>query len=495
MSEIGVLWFTFIVYIAIIFAIGVYSFFQTKKVSDYMLGGRSLSAPVAALGAGASDMGSWLLLALPGAFMVSGLNQIWLPLGLTIGAFVNWGVIARRLRVYTEIAKGSITIPEYFENRFHDKTGFLRSLTALVTVVFFTIYTGAGFVSGGVLFSSMFHISYHEALLLTASIIFVYTCVGGFLAIAWIDFFQGTLMLFALILVPIVVYMGLGHADIVGALSSIEIKGFYDVTAGVPLITIVSLLAWGLGYFGQPHIIVRFMAIKDPNKTSQAMWICMIWMMLALVGAACVGILGAAYYRDGLINPEAIFLKLSAVFFNPWIEGVLLAAVLSAVMSTSSAQLLSLSSAFSVDVYSKFLRKNAGHREQLNISRLTVLVVTIVAVAISYSPNSSILSLVGYAWAGLGSSFGAVVIFSLFWSRMNKYGAIAGIIVGSAVVLVWPVFKELGGWFEVYSMVPAFALSCTSIVLFSLITEKPVELVEIEFMKYKTSVKNKAISI
>ncbi|AXA33971.1 sodium/proline symporter PutP [Francisella adeliensis] len=485
MSETNILWLTFIIYIAIIFAIGIYSYFQTKKVSDYMLGGRSLSAPIAALGAGASDMGSWLLLALPGAFMVSGLNQVWLPLGLTIGAFVNWGVVAKRLRVYTEIAKDSITIPEYFENRFHDKTNILRSLTALVTVVFFTIYIGAGFVSGGVLFSSMFHISYHEALIFTAIIIFTYTCVGGFLAIAWIDFFQGTLMLLALIMVPLCVYFEFGNVDVVGAISNIKIEGFYDITSGIPLITIVSLLAWGLGYFGQPHIIVRFMAIKDPNKTPKAMWICMIWMILALIGAACVGILGAAYYTDGISNPEAIFLKLSAVFFNPWIEGVLLAAVLSAVMSTSSAQLLSLSSAFSVDVYAKFIRKNASHREQLNVSRLIVFIVTIVAIIISYNPDSSILNLVSYAWAGLGSSFGAVIIFSLFWSRMNKYGAIVGIIVGSVIVVIWPFFEDFGGWFKVYSMVPAFTLSCISIIVFSLVTGKPADSVQEEYKSYK----------
>lgn len=484
MSETNILWLTFIIYIAIIFAIGIYSYFQTKKVSDYMLGGRSLSAPIAALGAGASDMGSWLLLALPGAFMVSGLNQIWLPMGLTIGAFVNWGIVAKRLRIYTEIAKDSITIPEYFENRFHDKTNILRSLTALVTVIFFTIYIGAGFVSGGVLFSSMFHISYHEALIFTAIIIFTYTCVGGFLAIAWIDFFQGTLMLLALIMVPVFVYSEFGNTDVIGALQNIEIKGFYDITAGVPLITIVSLLAWGLGYFGQPHIIVRFMAIKDPNKTPKAMWICMIWMILALIGAACVGILGAAYYTDGISNPEAIFLRLSAVFFNPWIEGVLLAAVLSAVMSTSSAQLLSLSSAFSVDVYAKYIRKNASHREQLSVSRLIVFIVTVVAIIISYNPDSSILSLVSYAWAGLGSSFGAVILFSLFWVRMNKYGAIAGIIVGSLIVVAWPAFEDFGGWFKVYSMVPAFTLSCISIVAVSLLTGKPEDSVEDEYNSY-----------
>lgn len=489
MSEHGILWVTFVVYIAIIFAIGVYSFFQTKKVSDYMLGGRSLSAPIAALGAGASDMGSWLLLALPGAFMVSGLNQIWLPLGLTIGAFVNWAVIAKRLRIYTEIAKDSITIPAYFENRFHDKSGILRLLTALVTVIFFTIYTSAGFVSGGVLFSSMFGISYHEALILAAVIIFLYTCVGGFLAIAWIDFFQGTLMLFALLIVPVVVWGNFDNTELLNRVSNIDIKGYYDITSGVPLVAIISLLAWGLGYFGQPHIVVRFMAIKDPNKTTQAMWICMIWMILALIGAAIVGILGAAYYQDGIANPEAVFLKLSAVFFNPWVEGVLLAAVLSAVMSTSSAQLLSLASAFSVDVYSKFFRKDASHKEQLKVSRLTVFAVTIAAVIISYSSNSSILELVGYAWAGLGSSFGAVIIFSLFWSRVNKYGAIAGIVVGSLVVLVWPLFKNLNSWFEVYSMVPAFILSCASIVVVSLVTAKPAETIKIEYENYKQALK------
>ncbi|ALB01997.1 proline:sodium symporter PutP [Francisella persica ATCC VR-331] len=486
MSQNNILWITFIIYIIIIFAIGVYSYFQTKKVSDYMLGGRSLSAPIAALGVGASDMGSWLLLALPGAFMVSGINQIWLPLGLTIGAFINWSVIARRLRIYTQIAKDSITIPAYFENRFHDNKGIIRSLTAVVVVIFFTIYIGAGFVSGGVLFSSMFGISYHQALLLTAAIIFIYTCVGGFLAISWIDFFQGSLMLLALLVVPIVVYFDIGSANIGLVLSNIDIKGFYDVKSGVPLIMIISLLAWGLGYFGQPHIIVRFMAIKDPSKTSKAMFICMTWMILALLGAACVGILGAAYYKDGIANPESVFLKLSAGFFNPWMEGVLLAAVLSAVMSTSSAQLLSLSSAFSVDVYTK-VRNKASHIELLNVSRLIVLLVTIAAIILSYNPNTTILNLVGFAWAGLGSSFGSVMIFSLFWSRMNKSGAIAGILSGSLAVLIWPLFEHLGGCFQVYAMVPGFALSSICIIVFSLLTSKPEESVQLEYQKYKQS--------
>ena len=485
MSDITILWVTFVIYLGILFSIGIYSYFQTKELSDYMLGGRSLSAPIAALGVGASDMGSWLLLALPGAFMANGFNQIWLPLGLTMGAFVNWGVVAKRLRVYTEVAKDSITIPAYFENRFHDNSGVLRSITAIVILIFFTIYIGAGFVSGGVLFSSMFKIDYHEALLLTAIIIFIYTCVGGFLAISWIDFFQGSLMLFALLLVPVVVFCSLNGTVVSVDINNVTIPGFFDITSGVSIVTIVSLLSWGVGYFGQPHIIVRFMAIKDHKKMSTAMWICMTWMILALIGAACVGILGAIYFEGDISNPETVFIKLSSLFFNPWVEGVLLAAVLSAVMSTSSAQLLSLSSAFSVDVYSKFLRKEASHKELLNISRLTVLLVTIVSIVISYSPSSSILNLVSFAWAGLGSAFGSVVLFSLFWSRMNKYGAGAGIIVGAVVVLIWPLFTPLGGWFAVYSMVPAFTLSCISIVLVSLLTATPDKEIVAEFEKYQ----------
>ncbi|APC97413.1 sodium/proline symporter PutP [Francisella frigiditurris] len=486
MSHTTILWITFIIYIAIIFAIGLYSYFQTKNLSDYMLGGRSLSGPIAALGAGASDMGSWLLLALPGAFMALGISQIWLPLGLTIGAFVNWGVVAKRLRVYTEVAKDSITIPAYFENRFHDTKGYLRALTAIVLVIFFTIYISAGFVSGGLLFSSMFSIDYHQALILTAVIIFTYTCVGGFLAVAWIDFFQGSLMLLALLVVPAVAFGYFGSfTSLADAVSSREIHGFFDITSGVSFLSIISLLAWGLGYFGQPHIIVRFMAIRDPKKTTQAMWICMIWMILALLGAMAVGLLGAAYYQNGLENPEAVFLQLSKAFFNPWLEGVLLAAVLSAVMSTSSAQLLALSSAFSADVYHKFIRKNASHKEMLNVSRLIVLVITIIGIYLAYSPESSILDLVAYAWAGLGSSFGGVIILSLFWKRMNKTGAYVGIALGSLTVLVWPWLKDLGYMFGVYAMIPAFSASCLGIVIASLLTGKPEKSIEEEFDKYK----------
>ena len=486
MDHITILWITFGIYIAIIFAIGLYSYFQTQNLSDYMLGGRSLSGPIAALGAGASDMGSWLLLALPGAFMVSGISQLWLPLGLTIGAFVNWAVVARRLRIYTEVAKDSITIPAYFENRFHDNKGYLRALTAVVLVVFFTIYVGAGFVSGGLLFSSMFEINYHTALLLTAAIIFTYTCIGGFLAVSWIDFFQGTLMLLALLVVPAVAFGHFGSvSSVMDSVSAREITGFFSVTSGMTFIGTISLLAWGLGYFGQPHIIVRFMALKDPNKTSQAMWIGMIWMILALIGAVCVGMLGAAYYTNGLSNPESVFLDLSKAFFNPWIEGVLLAAVLSAVMSTSSAQLLALSSAFSADVYHKFIRKNASHKEMLNISKLIIFIITILGIYLAYSPNASILALVGHAWAGLGASFGGVVLFSLFWKNMNKAGAYAGIILGAGTVLIWPMLKDFGGIFAVYEMVPAFTFSCLGIVIVSLIAGEPEDSIVAEFESYE----------
>ena len=486
MSNHLILSITFAIYIAIIFAIGIISYFQTKNLSDYMLGGRSLSAPIVALGAGASDMGSWLLLALPGAVMLHGMNQIWLPIGLAIGAGLNWYIVAKRLRVYTEVAKDSITIPAYFENRFHDNKGLLRSITAIVILVFFTLYTASGLVAGGMLFSSMFDVSYHSGLLITGIIIFTYTCIGGFLAISFIDFFQGSLMLMALLVIPAVVY---GHFDgvsnIIANIQHRDLTGFLDFSSGVSILSIISLAAWGLGYFGQPHIIVRFMAIKNPKKTPTAMVICMTWMILALIGAVCIGILGAAYYQDGLKNTESVFIVLSNAFFNPWIEGILLAAVLSAIMSTSSAQLLASSSAVVEDVYLKFIRKDAQNKEILFVSRLVVLSIAIVAILLAYNPKSTILGLVSYAWAGLGASFGPAILFSLLWKRMNKVGASFGILVGALTVIIWPLFKDLGGIFAIYEIIPGFIFASIAIIVTSILTAKPSDEIKGEFEQFE----------
>lgn len=468
---------TFVIYIGAIFAIGIISYFYTKNLTDYMLGGRSLHGAVAALGAGASDMSSWLMLALPGAVMAFGLNQIWLPIGLAVGAYLNWQFIAKRLRVYTEVAKDSITIPAYFENRFHDFKGRLRVITALVILIFFTFYTAAGFVAGGLLFSNTFGVDYTTGLWITAGIILVYTCVGGFLAISWIDFFQGSLMFLALLVVPLVVLYNLG--GVTPAMQTIYhlSPSYFDVFKGTTLIGTISLLAWGLGYFGQPHILVRFMAIKDPNEVPKAQFICMTWMCIALLGAVFVGFLGIAFYAQSpLSNPETVFIAFANTLFNPWISGILLAAVLSAIMSTASAQLLASSSALVEDFYRKFFRPQSSHREQLITGRVIVVLITLVAVALAADPtNSSILALVGYAWAGLGAAFGPVILLSLFWSRMTLKGAMAGIISGALVVIVWSQLKTLGGIFSVYELLPAFIISTLAIIIVTMITARPEE--------------------
>ena len=481
---------TLIIYISVIFIIGLYAYFATRNASDYMLGGRSSGGAIAALGAGSSDMSSWLLLALPAAIIISGVNQIWLPIGLSIGAMLNWQFVAKRLRVYTEVANDSITLPAYFENRFHDHSRLLRPITAVVILIFFAIYVAAGFVSGAVLFSKSFEMSYTTGLMLTAFIIFAYTCIGGFLAISWIDFFQGTLMLIALILMPAMLLYEVGGCSNAVELISSQNIHLLDSYYGLTFVAVVSSLAWGLGYFGQPHIILRFMAIKSPNETPKAQMICMTWMNLGLMGAVFIGILATAYYHAQPFANDAeaqsAFILLSHVLFNPWVAGFFVAAVLSAVMSTVSAQLLASSTSLSEDIYHRYFRKKASQKEQLIASRVIVLIVTGIAVLIASDPESSILALVSNAWAGLGASFGPLVIISLFWRRMNYLGALAGIISGTVGVIIWPYFAV---WFNagsdsllnLYELLPAFVLSTLAIIVVSLLTKKPSPKIEQEF--------------
>ena len=464
----------FALYITIIFVIGIFSYFHTKNLSDYMLGGRSLSGPIAALGAGASDMSSWLLMALPGAVMLHGLNRIWLPISLALGAYLNWQFIAKRLRIYTEVANDAITIPGYFENRFHDHTGRLRLLTAIVILIFFTFYAASGFVAGGLLFSSTFQVEYSTGLCLTALIIFTYTCIGGFLAISWIDFFQGCLMFLALVIVPIAVLYHVGSIDKALLAVSQQPLGYLDVFKGTTFLSIISLFAWGLGYFGQPHILIRFMATKGVNTIPQAQFICMTWMCIALLGAVFTGLFGIAFFAPAALeNPETVFIALSNALFNPWLAGILLAAVLSAIMSTASAQLLASSSAIVEDMYRKFLRLNANAFELLCVSRIVVFIITLIAIALAWHPNSSILTLVGYAWAGLGASFGPLIVFSLFWRRMTLAGAFSGIIVGALTVIIWTNLSNFATVFQLYALLPGFLFSSIAIVISSLLAKPP----------------------
>lgn len=478
---------TFVIYIAIILSIGIVSYFYTHNLEDYMLGGRDLSAPIMALGAGASDMSSWLLLALPGAVMAKGLSELWLVFGLVIGSFANFQLIAKRLRIYTEVARDAITIPAYFENRFHDNGGILRLCTAFVILIFFTFYTASGFVAGGLLFSSSFGVSYITGLMFTAIIIFTYTCVGGFLAIAWIDFFQGILMWLALLALPITAALSFNSAgDFHNALYN-GMAHPLDLWQGTTVISIISLLGWGLGYMGQPHILVRFMAIREPAKVPRAQAICLSWMYMSLLGAVATGIAGIAYYApSGLGDTEKVFITLSQALFNPWVAGWLLAAVLSALMSTASAQLLASSSAVVEDGYHKFLRPKAGSKELLIISRLVVVGITIVAVLLALDPQSSILNLVSYAWAGLGASFGPVVLLSLLWQRMTLSGAFTGIISGAVTVIVWNLLQGVAPIFNMYEIIPGFIAGVMGIVLASLCSQSPAQAIHEEFNTYRT---------
>lgn len=463
---------TFIIYLVGMLVIGIIAFRLTKNLSDYVLGGRNLGGSVAALSAGASDMSSWLLLGLPGAMYVGGMNQIWLAIGLAVGAYLNWQFVAKRLRTYTEVAKNSITIPDFLENRFRDKSRILRVISALVILIFFTFYTSAGLVGGAVLFEQSFGIDYQSALWIGAIVIISYTFLGGFLAVSWTDFFQGILMFIALIIVPIAAINAIGGwNEVVSKVGDIDpgyLNAFTDTTA----IGIISLLAWGLGYFGQPHIITRFMAIKSTKEIPKARFVGMSWMVFALYGAIFTGFAGIAYYADApLENAETVFIAFTQELFNPWIAGILLAAILSAIMSTIDSQLLVSSSAVAEDFYKGIFRKNASQKELVWVGRIAVIIIAIIAIVIAQDPESRVLDLVGYAWAGFGAAFGPIIVLSLFWKRTTREGAIAGMVIGALTVIIWAQLE--GGMFDLYELVPGFILGTAVIIVVSLIVGSP----------------------
>ncbi|HSO41766.1 MAG TPA: sodium/proline symporter PutP [Rhodospirillales bacterium] len=417
-------------------------------------------------------MSGWLLLGLPGAIYAGGMNQIWIGIGLVIGAYLNWQFVAERLRIYTEVAKDSLTIPDYLDNRFGDETRILRVISASVILLFFTFYVSAGFVGGGVLFKETFGLDYELAMWIGAAVIVSYTFLGGFLAVCWTDFFQGLMMFIALIIVPVVAVNELGGWDQATAAVAAVDPRFNDVFTDMTALGIVSLMGWGLGYFGQPHILVRFMAIRLPRDIPLARLINIAWMVFGLYGAVFVGYTGIAYFSgQPLANPETVFIQFCQTLFNPWVAGFLLAAILAAIMSTIDSQLLVCSSALTEDIYRPFIRKNASDRELVLVSRLSVVAVAVVAGLLAGDPDSRVLGLVSYAWAGFGAAFGPVILLSLFWRRMNRNGAAAGLVVGAVTVVVW---KQLeGGLFDIYEIIPGFILSTVAVVAASLLTEEP----------------------
>lgn len=463
---------TFCVYLIVIMAIGMIFYRRTGDLSDYILGGRGLGGAVAALSVGASDMSGWLLLGLPGALYTAGLNQVWIAVGLSIGAYLNWQFVAKRLRNHTEMTGDAITLPDYLENRFSDQTKVLRVISAILILVFFTFYTSSGLVSGAILFKRSFGLDYSTALYVGTLVIVVYTFLGGFLAVSWTDFFQGTLMVFALVAVPIVALDELGGWSLtVSKIASMNPK-FIDIQADMTVMTTTSLMAWGLGYFGQPHILARFMAIKSDRLIPKARLIGMTWMVISLYGALFTGFIGIAYFADTpLKNPETVFIALSQALFNPWMGGILIAAILSAIMSTVDSQLLVCSSAIVEDFYRGILRREAGQRELVWIGRSAVVAIAILAVLIARDPESRVLELVAYAWAGFGATFGPVIILSLFWKHMTRNGALGGMILGAGTVILW---KQLhGGIFDLYEILPGFVLGWLGIVVVSLVGRRP----------------------
>ncbi|HVL77931.1 MAG TPA: sodium/proline symporter PutP [Sphingomicrobium sp.] len=466
-------------YFAAMLAIGIYAWRKsTQDIGGYLLGGRRLSAPVAALSAGASDMSGWLLLGLPGAAFVSGLSAGWIALGLVIGALLNYLIVAPRLRVHTERTGNSITIPEYFEKRFEDRSHALRVIASLVIIVFFTLYTSSGLVAGGKLFESAFGADYAFGLWLTAGVVLAYTLLGGFLAVSLTDFVQGTIMFVALILIPLVALTELGGgmgADVASANADA-----LDLFAGMTAVGIVSSMAWGLGYFGQPHIIVRFMAVRSVRDIPTMRNIGMSWMIVTLIGALATGFVGLAYAaRNGISvdDPETIFVILSQLLFHPLIAGFMLAALLAAIMSTISSQLLVSSSSLTEDFYRIYLRREASQRELVTVGRISVLAVALVAAWLAFDPESNILRLVANAWAGFGAAFGPIVILSLTWKRLTRNGALAGMLVGAATVLFWIYAPVLAGGETlssvIYEIVPGFLLCSLTAIFVSLAGSPP----------------------
>jgi len=486
------------VYFLVMLGIGYYAYRKsTDDVSGYMLGGRQLHPAVGALSAGASDMSGWMLMGLPGAIYVSGLGAAWIAVGLVIGAYLNYLLVAPRLRVFTEVADDAITIPDYFEKRYGDKTRILRSLSAVVIVVFFTLYTSSGVVAGGKLFEASFGLNYQLGLFLTAGVVVAYTLFGGFLAVSLTDFVQGVIMFIALVMVPLVAFMKLGSiSDIAETTQAAAQSAHYlslwpEALSVAGVIGIISAMSWGLGYFGQPHIIVRFMAIRTLKDVAVARWIGMGWMIVTIIGAVLTGVLGLAFVTTQtavieaagitFTDPETIFILMSQILFHPLVGGFLLAAILAAIMSTISSQLLVSSSSLTEDFYKTFLRRSASQGELVLVGRVAVFVVSLVAIGLAFDRSSTILGLVSNAWAGFGAAFGPLILFSLYRKSMSRSAAIAGMVTGAVVVLFWiyaPITVMWNGAQTslsgvIYEIVPGFIASAVAILITDAFTAAP----------------------
>ncbi|GAB6100579.1 sodium/proline symporter PutP [Halanaerocella petrolearia] len=451
---------TFVIYFIFLLGIGFYFYRQTVDVEDYLLGGRGLGSWVTALSAQASDMSGWLLMGLPGAVYLGGVKEAWIAVGLFIGTWLNWKFVAPRLRVYTQ-ETDAMTLASFFEERFNDPTGLLRIISSIITLVFFTIYSSSGLVAAGKLFESMFKVDYTVAVISGAVVIMLYTFLGGFLAVCWTDFFQGILMFLAITIVPVLAYNSVGG---VGAIKEVMLQREISmnlIPADLSIWAIISSLAWGLGYFGQPHILARFMSIESVKKLPQAMKIAVIWVFISLGGALAVGLVSIPMF-DSLANGnhEKVFIYMIDQLFNPWVGGIILAAILSAIMSTIDSQLLVSSSALTEDFYKKIINKDASRQEMMHVGRICVLVISAIALWLALNPSNTVLGLVAYAWGGFGAAFGPIVLFALFSKNTSWKAALAGMITGTIVLILW---KQLGFGSTLYEIVPGFICNVVTI--------------------------------
>jgi sodium/proline symporter len=471
-----------VLYMAAMVFIGWYAFKRTSSLTDYMLGGRSLGPAVTALSAGAADMSGWLLMGLPGAIYLNGLVEAWIAIGLTIGAYLNWLLVAPRLRVYTQVSNDSITIPSYLESRLKDTSRLLRIASGIIILIFFTFYVSSGMVAGGKFFMSSFGLDYHLGLLIVSAVVIFYTLFGGFLAVTYTDVVQGLIMFFALLLVPIVgVFITGGFSETAQSIRAVDPQ-LLNFVSGASFLGILSAVAWGLGYFGQPHIIVRFMALSSVKEAKKARRIGIGWMFLSLFGAVATALVGIAYYYQNnatLADEETVFIVLGQIIFHPFVAGIMLAAVLAAVMSTISSQLIVTSSALIEDLYKAVIKKNGTDKQYVFLGRMAVFIVSIIAMGLAWPNNESILSIVSFAWAGFGASFGPIILLTLYWRKITAAGALWGMIAGAITVMIWGNVEILTD--TLYEIVPGFIICLIVAVIVSLVTYRPNAEIDKEF--------------
>lgn len=465
-----------------LFYLSFRSFKKSKTFSDFILGGRNLNAVTGAMNVGAADMSSWLLMGLPGMFYILGLNQIWIVFGLILSSYASWKILAPRLRKYSEIAGNSLTIASFLQNRFNDKSGILSGITTIIILFFSTFYIASGFAASAKLLAAILHISYLNSLIISCLVIISYASIGGFLAVSWVNLLQGGLMLFALLITPIV---AICTSDF--SLSHFfrtvyhQVPAYFNPLRNLTFSATLGILSWGLGYFGQPHVISKYMAIKDVKQINLARKICICWMAVAMIAAAICGLLGFAYFYK-IPQAETIFVAMSFAIFHPFLVGILVAVIMVAIMTTLNSQIIVCCGLLSENFYHRFIRKNASSPEMLLVTRLGLVVIAAIAFAMAYDSSSNVLRLVSHAWAGLGAAIGPVILFALFWQKTTKKAAITGIVSGALGAII---FSEIHLF--PYEIFPAFLLSSLLILVVSLLDKKqiPASVVD-DFVKLKS---------